>query len=90
MSRLPIPPAVLKPAADALLKLAADRLGKGNPLVGVALNSVRQLIDDHGAKAPPELAPVKRQISAKLASDFAAMDAAFDRAQKAGQWKPPS
>lgn len=88
MSGLPIPPALLRPAADALLKMAQDRLGKGNPLVGIALGAVEQLIGQHGAAPPPELAPVKRQISASLAADFEAMDAAFARAQAAGQWRP--
>lgn len=92
MSLLPIPPALLKPLADQALKLAGDRLGKGNPLVGLVLQGVGGLIDQHtagGKKLPAELAPAKQKISASLASDFAAMDAAFDRAQEAGRYRGP-
>lgn len=83
----PIPVAQLAPLAQLALGLARDRLGKGNPAVGLVLNGIGKLIDQHGAKTPAELAPVKREITAALAADFAAMGEAFDRAEKAGQFK---
>lgn len=89
MSGLPIPPALLKPLLDQALKLAQNKLAKGNPLVGAILEAGEGLIDAHGAKVPAELAPAKRQISASLAADFEAMKAAGERAHEAGKWRPP-
>lgn len=83
-----IPLDQLRPFLSALMPLA-EGVGKGNPLVGTALSVAKRLIGEHGGTLPPDIVQTKQRISASLASDFAAMDAAFDRAQKAGQYKPP-
>lgn len=86
---LPIPASLLKPLLDQALALAADKAGKGNPLVGTILAAGRSLVDEHGSKPPPELAQAKQQISAKLAANFKGMGEAFERARKAGAYKGP-
>ena len=83
-----IPLAQLRPFLSAGLTLAQGA-GKGNPLVATALDVARKLIDEQGGIPPPDIVRAKQKISDTLASDFAAMDAAFDRAQRAGQFKPP-
>lgn len=87
MSGLPIPTSLLKPFLEQGLKIAQDKAGKGNPLVGTVLTAISGLLDGQPGGVPREVAPLKQQISASLAADFAAMDKAAGKAVDAGRFK---